>query len=378
MNLPNRGLAITSTLTTAGALELELSDVPIVQPSADEVVVRVDAAPINPSDLLVLLASADPAEAQFGGSRERPRVKVPLSPKAFRAMARRIGLRLAIGLEGAGVVVAAGPNNATLLGNSVAALTLTGGMFAQYKTVRADECVVLPDGVDAEQGAAMFVNPLTALAIVETVRLDDHKALIHTAAASNLGQMLVKICREDRVPLVNIVRKQEHADRLRALGAQYVCNSSLPSFRDDLIAAIRETGATVAFDALGGGSMAGEVLAAIEAVADARATEYSLYGSFERKHVYVYGHLDRSDTQLRHENYGLVWGVSGWLMPPILARVGPERTAALRGRVVAQLATTFASHYTRKITLAEVLHRDVMLAYCRQATGEKFLITSGV
>ena len=375
MGAPHRGLHITSTLTSRGTLELELSEVALAPPAADEILVRIDAAPINPSDLLVLLASADPATARFEGSDERPRVSVPVTSKALRTMARRVGLPLPVGLEGAGVVVATGENKRALLGKSVAVLTLAGGMFAQYKTIRADECLVLPEGITPEEGASLFVNPLTALAIVETARLEGHSALIHTAAASNLGQMLVRICLEDGVPLVNVVRKQEHVSLLRAMGAEYVCNSSLPSFRDDLIAAIEETGASVAFDAIGGGSMAGELLEAMEAAAALRATAYNPYGSYERKHVYLYGHLERSHTHLAHENYGLVWGVSGWLMPPILERVGPERAAALRERVVAQLRTTFASRYTRTITLPEVLHRDAMLAYSRQATGEKYLIT---
>jgi NADPH:quinone reductase-like Zn-dependent oxidoreductase len=280
-----------------------------------------------------------------------------------------------VGLEGAGVVVAAGANQVSLLGKTVAALALSGGLFAQYKTLRADECVVLPDGVAAEEGASTFVNPLTALAIVETVRLEAHRALIHTAAASNLGQMLVKICLEDDVPLVNVVRKPEQVKLLRDLGAKYVCNSGAPSFRDDLIAAILDTEAQAAFDATGGGALAGELLAAMEAAADARATVYNPYGTSGRKLVYVYGRLDHSPVVLAHEHYGLAWGVSGWSMPSILERAGPARAAALRKRVLTQLRTTFASRYTRKITLHEVLERDVMLAYCRQATGEKFLIT---
>ena len=355
---------------------LELAEVPLSAPQGEEVLVRVEAAPINPSDLMVLLASVDPAQGRFGGSRARPRVTIPVPESHMTALAGRVGLPLGVGLEGAGTVIAAGEQANAMLGKKVAVLSLNAGMFAQYRTVRASDCVVLPDDVTVEEGAALFVNPLTALAIVETVRFEGFQGFIHTAAASNLGQMLVKICREDGVPLVNVVRKQEQVELLRSMGARYVCNSSLPTFRQDLIAAIRETNAMVAFDAVGGGTLASELLSAMEAVAAERLPQYSLYGSFERKHVYQYGMLDRSPTQLTHEGYGLIWGVSSWLMPPILERVGPERAAALRQRVVSQLKTTFASRYSCKISLADVLTRDAMLGYARQATGEKYLIVA--
>jgi NADPH:quinone reductase len=337
--------------------------------------VKIEAVPINPADLMTLLATGDLDRAQFTGPAERPRVTMPLAPSAQRSLARRIGLSLTVGLEGAGTVIAAGTNTSQLLGKKVAVLSMGAGMFGQYRTVRSEECCVLPDGVAVEAGAGLFVNPLTALAIVETVRLEGHTALIHTAAASSLGQMLIKVCAEDGVPIVNVVRRQEQVKMLRALGAEHVCDSSLPNFRDDLRAAVEATGATVAFDALGGGAMVSELLAAIETVGEARMPYYSAYGSIERKHVYVYGHLERSQTTLSHDLYGLVWGVSGWLMPSILERIGFERASALRQRVVSQLTTTFAVRYTKRITLADVLRRDTMLAYSRHATGEKYLIT---
>jgi NADPH:quinone reductase-like Zn-dependent oxidoreductase len=373
-NVPSRGLRLTSTLTADGTVELELADVPVVQPEAGQVVVRIEAAPVNPSDLITLLASADPAQARFAGSSERPKVMARIVPEAVQARSGRIGRPLPVGLEGAGVVIAAGENAQALLGKRVAVLTLARGLFAQYCTVSSAECVLLPEGTTAAEGAGIFVNPLTALAIVETVRQEGYAGLVHTAAASNLGQILLKICQEDGIPLVNVVRRKAQAELLRGLGATHVCDSSAPSFREDLVEALKETGATVAFDAIGGGTMADEILQAMEAVAASRLSEYSPYGSSERKQVYIYGLLDTSPTQLAHTNYGLIWGVSGWVMPPILERAGPERAMALRQRVVDNLKTTFRSHYTRTISLAEVLQRDVMIAYSTQATGEKYLI----
>jgi NADPH2:quinone reductase len=354
-------------------LELELAEDPIAPPGPDQVVVRVEAAPINPSDLITLLASADPAQARFAGPASRPRVMARPPPEVAQRHALRIGQRQPVGLEGAGVVVAAGQNARPLLGQTVTVLSLTRGLWAQYCTVSTAECMALPGGTTAAEGAAAFVNPLTALAMVESMRLEGHKALIHTAAASNLGQMLVKICREDGVALVNIVRKHEQVELLRRLGAQYICNSSIPSFREDLFRALRATGATIAFDAIAGGTIVSQILSAIEEVAASKLTDYSPYGSFQPKQVYVYGLLDSSPTVLTR-NYGVLWGIGAWFMPAIMERVGAERSAALRQRVLSSLKTTFASHYTRTISLVEALQRDVMIAYARKATGEKYLI----
>jgi NADPH:quinone reductase-like Zn-dependent oxidoreductase len=376
-NLPSHGLQFTSTLTAEGKLELTLAEVPVAQPGPNEVVVRIEAAPINPTDLLAsLIAAANLAEARFEGTPQRPRVIASVKPEAAqrRTQAGQAGKPLAAGLEGAGVVVAAGKGAEALLGKNVTMLSLTQGMFAQYCTISTTECLVLPEGTTTTEGAAAFINPLTALAMVETLRQENHTALIHTAAASNLGRMLVKICQEDGVPLVNVVRKQEQVDLLRGLGATHVCNSSAPSFHEDLVRAITATGATVAFDATGGGSMASQLLWAMETVAASRMAEFNPHGSHEPKQVYIYGHLDPTPLTLSRANYGLRWGLGGWAMPTILARAGAERNAALRQRVLAGLKTTFASHYTRTISLAEALQRDVMLAYHRQATGEKYLI----
>jgi NADPH2:quinone reductase len=368
---PSHGLQLTSTVTEAGDLEIRLAEVAVPEPGPDDVVIRVEASPINPSDLSVLLGPIDLGQARFEGSPERPEVTAPLSAAAVKALARRKGLALPVGLEGAGLVVAAGENAQKLLGKRVA--VLAGGMFTQYRVVPADTCLVLPQGVTSAEGASVFVNPLTALAMVETMRLEGHTGLIHTAAASNLGQMLVKICLEDRVPLVNIVRRPQQAELLRQLGATHVCDSSAPTFQDDLVQAVKETGATLAFDAIGGGRMASQILTAIETVAAGRIGEYAPYGSSQPKQVYMYGLLDKSPTELTR-TFGMIWNIGGWLMPPILDRIGQEKADRLRRRVLAGLKTTFASHYTREISLAEVLRRDVITAYAKQATGEKFLI----
>jgi len=374
MQIPPQALRLTSTLRRDASLEIRLEPAPVAAPGPAEVVVRVEAAPINPSDLLTLLASADPAQARFEGDGAQACVVARLSPAAARARAARYDAPLGVGLEGAGVVVAAGEEAAHLIGKTVAVLTLARNVFAEYVTVPAAACVPLPQRMAPREGAALFVNPLTALAIAETVRLEGHAGLVHTAAASNLGQMLVKICLEDDLPLVNVVRRPEQVAMLRALGAIHVCDSSAASFEDDLAQALEATGATVLFDAIGGGSMAGRILLAMENAAAARLPEYSPYGSSERKQVYVYGHLDPSPMELLHDSYGLIWAVDGWVMPAILERAGPERAAALQQRALSGLRSTFASRFTREISLAEALQRDVMVAYSRQTTGEKFLI----
>lgn len=367
-NLPSRSLQLTSTLGAAGELELHLAEVPVPTPRPDEVLVQIEATPVNPSDLGVLLGPADPARARRADAR---RTIIPLSPAALAAASRRVGRVLTIGNEGAGLVVAAGAQAQGLLGRRVA--VLGGGMYAQHRLAKAIECLVLPDGTSAAEGAAAFVNPLTALAMLETMRLEGHTALVHTAAASNLGQMLVKLCQEDQVPLVNVVRRPEQAELLRGLGARHVCDSSAPGFEDELRAAVAETGATLAFDAIGGGRIASQILAAIEAAAAGRMTEFSVYGSTEPKQVYIYGALDHGPTELKRD-FGFSWNIGGWLMPPILRRIGLARTMELRERVLAGLKTTFASHYSREIALADLLDPEVLAACTRKGTGEKVLI----
>jgi NADPH:quinone reductase len=373
-NMPSQGLQLTSRLDGDGTLRLGLSMKSVDRPGPNEVVVRLEAVPINPSDLMTLLGPANPALARVERSREEPEVVIPVAPEAAEAYAGRIGAPLEPGLAGAGTVVAAGKDAERLLGRRVAALSLRRGTFGQYVTVSTAECAMLPQETSSREGADVFCNPMTALAIAETVRLEGHEALIHTAAASNLGRMLVRICREDGIPLVNVVRREEQARLLREIGAEHVCDSSQPDFADQLRAAIAATGATIAFDAIGGGTMPGTLLAAMEDVAAAGMGFYSPYGSLGLKSVFIYGHLDRSPTVLHNGRYGMLWDVRHWALPQTIARVGPERAQAMQERVLAGLKTTFASHFTREISLAEALEPEIMIAYARMATGEKFLI----
>jgi NADPH2:quinone reductase len=291
----------------------------------------------------------------------------------MRAMRARVGEPMAVGNEGAGTVVAAGSSAAAqaLLGKLVAAAG--GAMYAQYRCVDAGFCLELPAGTAAADGASSFVNPMTALGMVETMRMEGHTALVHTAAASNLGQMLVRLCRSDDVPLVNIVRRQEQEDLLRAAGAVYVCNSSSPDFMDELTAALTQTGATLGFDATGGGRLASQILSCMEASASAAAGSYSRYGSAVHKQVYIYGSLDRGPTELTR-NYGMAWGIGGWLLTPFLGRIGLDGMIRLRDRVAAELTTTFASGYTDQVSLAGALAPEAIAAYGKQATGSKYLI----
>lgn len=374
-DVPSHGLQIVSTLSEDGTLVIELADNPVPAPGPDEVLVRIEGAPINPSDLLTLMPGVDPTEARFEGSADnRPRVIAKIPEAAAKARYGRFNQPLTVGLEGAGTVIATGENVTSMMGKKVAALSLGRALYGQYRVFAAAECTVLPDDVSTREGAALFTNPLTALAIAEAMRMEGHKAMIHTAAASNLGRMLVRICVEDNIPLVNVVRRQEHVDLLKSIGASHVCNSSLPSFRDDLLTACKETGATIGFDALGGGRMADHLLWAMETAAISRMNFYSPYGSYEFTKCYSYGLLDTSPTEIHHMDYGVMWALEGFLMPAILEKAGPERSAELRKRVVDNVKTTFASNYTRQISLAEVLDRDVMIGYHRQATGEKYLI----
>ncbi|MBV1688344.1 zinc-binding dehydrogenase [Novosphingobium sp. G106] len=369
-NLPSHGTRLLSTLGADGTLRLGLAELPVDQPGEDEVVMRLEAVPINPSDLMTLLAAGNPADGQFSAGE----VAIPLPPEALPAYAGRVGAPLEPGLAGAGTVVAAGRNCEQMIGQQVTALSLRRGTFGQYATVSTGEFAPLPAGTSPRDGADAFCNPMTALAIAETVRLDGHKAVVHTAAASNLGRMLVAICREDGIPLVNVVRRAEQAQILADLGAEHICNSSAPDFAAQLRAAIAATGATIAFDAIGGGDTPGMLMEAMEDVAAAQMGFYSPYGSMTLTQVNIYGHLDVSPTVLHNERYGMLWSVNNWALPQTIGRVGPERAAAMQARVLAGLKTTFASHYTREISLAEALERDTMLAYARMATGEKFLI----
>jgi NADPH:quinone reductase-like Zn-dependent oxidoreductase len=374
LDLPRMGMELRSLLTSGGLLELSLQSAPVEPPAADEVVLRVEAAPINPSDLGLLLAGVDMTGAKISGDPAAPVVSAPAAAPVMRAMAARLDRSMPVGNEGAGVVVAAGssPQAQALLGRTVA--VFAGGMYAQYRTVKAQECLVLPADVTAEEGASCFVNPLTALGMVGTMRLEGHSALVHTAAASNLGQMLVKLCRRDGVELVNVVRRPEQAEMLRSLGATHICDSSSERFVDDLTEALTATGATLAFDAVGGGKLAGQILAGMETAILARGGVSERYGSSVHKQVYLYGSLDAGPTQIGR-SFGLAWGVGGWLLTFFLKRIGPAQAQALREDVASGLKTTFASHYTRTVSLSGALQPDVIAAYGRRATGEKFLIS---
>ena len=374
-DIPATALQIRSLITADRTLELSLDTSDVPTPRDDQVVVRVEAAPINPSDLGLLFGAADMREATAAGTAERPIVTAPVPDGAMAAMSARVGQSLPVGNEGAGVVVAAGssPEAQALLGATVAALG--GAMYSEYRCVPAVQCLRLPDGVTPAEGASCFVNPLTALGMVGTMRLEEHTALVHTAAASNLGQMLNRLCLADGIGLVNIVRKPEQEELLREQGAQYVCNSSDPTFADDLTDALIATGATLAFDAIGGGDLAGRILSCMEAAANASGQgEYNRYGSTTHKQVYIYGGLDRGPTTFRRD-FGMAWGIGGWLLMPFLARVGAEEAQRLRDRVAAEITTTFASSYTDEVTLAGALTIDAIRTYGRQATGQKFLVT---
>ncbi|KHO18634.1 zinc-binding dehydrogenase [Mycolicibacterium setense] len=373
--LPETALELRSLVTEDGTLELSLHEVAVPTPAQDEVVVRIEASPINPSDLGLLIPSAtDMSAATVAGPPDRPVVTAPLKEGALSGLSARVGDSLPVGNEGAGTVVAAGesPSAQALLGKTVG--IAGGAMYSQYRVVNAAACLVLPEGATAKDGASSFVNPLTALGMVETMRREGHSALVHTAAASNLGQMLVKICLADEVPLVNIVRKDEQEALLRGLGAVHVCNSSAPSFEADLFEALKATSATLAFDATGGGTLASQILNGMERAANATAARYSRYGSAVHKQVYIYGSLDTGPTVLTR-NFGMAWGVGGWLLTPFLAGAGPETIARLRARVAAELTTTFASSYTQEVSLAGMLKPDAFSGYLQKATGEKYLVT---
>ncbi|WP_204081371.1 zinc-binding dehydrogenase [Mycobacterium riyadhense] len=376
-DLPDTALQLRSLVTSGGALELSLHEVPVPVPGPNEVLVRVEASPINPSDLGLLVASADMATATVSGTRERPVVTASIEEAALGALSARVDKSLPVGNEGAGTVVAAGSSAAAqaLIGQTVA--IVGGAMYSQYRAIDASACLVLPEGATARDGASSFVNPMTALGMTETMRREGHSGLVHTAAASNLGQMLVKLCQTDGIPLVNIVRKPEQERLLRSLGADYVCNSALPSFSTDLVEALKATSATLAFDATGGGTLASQILNGMEQAANSTAAEYSRYGSTVHKQVYIYGSLDTSPTVLTR-NFGMAWGVGGWLLTSFLQRAGVEAFGRLRARVAAELTTTFASSYTREVSLAGMLKPDAFIHYVKRATGEKFLVTPNV
>ena len=373
MSVNSTYLQMLSTVTETGELRLELKEQETPKPNADQVLVRIEATPINPSDLGVMFGFTDMSAATSTGTGGDTVLTAPVSEQGMRVMKARVGQALAVGNEGAGTVVATGDSDAakSLDGKIVA---IAGGqMYGQYRCIEAASCLPLLEGHTAKDGASSFVNPMTVMSMVETMRMENHTALVHTAAASNLGQMLNRICQAEGIDLVNIVRKEEQVALLKEMGAKYVINSSADTFMADLTDAIHETGATLAFDATGGGMLASNILSCMEAAAARTPGAYSIYGSVKHKQVYLYGGLDTSPTTL-NRGYGMAWGVGGWLLPNFLAKAGMEVAGRLRARVAQELTTSFASNYTNEISLSEALDADIMKQYYAKHTGEKFLI----
>lgn len=367
----NKSKQLFTEITSSGKLELSLREVDVPQPKPHEVVVRVEAAPINPSDMWPMFGPADLANAKYDNDNHS------LSAPIFQGMLSRVKSRLdqvlPIGNEGAGTVVAAGDSPAAqaLMGKTVG--ILSGATYAQFCCVPIQACIVHKEETTAKQAASSFVNPLTALGMVETMRMEGHTALVHTAAASSLGIMLNKICIAENVPLVNIVRKQEQADILSKLGAKYICNSSSDSFKADLYKAIDETGATLAFDAIGGGDLVSNILTAMEQVGSKDAKGFNTYGSASNKQVYIYGGLDFSPTVLNRA-YGMTWGIGGWLLMRFLGKLKPENVMALHKRVANEIDTTFAIDFTDELTLEQAMDPKTIAQYNAKKTGEKYLI----
>jgi NADPH:quinone reductase-like Zn-dependent oxidoreductase len=371
--MSGNGLQLRSLIKKSGELEISLQDVPTPEPADDEIVVRVEATPINPSDFGLLVGAADITTARASGSKDHPVITAMVPEAGMKAMAGRLDQSMPVGNEGAGTVIATGSSSEAkaLMGKMVA--MIGGAMYAQYRCIKAKDVLVLPAGATAAEGASCFVNPLTALGMTETMRREGHKALVHTAAASNLGQMLNRICLKDGIGLVNIVRSAEQAEIVRKIGAKHVVDSTAASFIDDLTGALAETGATLAFDAIGGGLLASQILACMEAAIGRTATTYSRYGSNVHKQVYVYGSLDPRPVEITR-TFGMAWGVGGWLVFPYMQKIGVEAADRLRQRVVSELKTTFASHYSKVVSLQEALDLSNLAVYGKRTTGEKFLI----
>ena len=367
---------IRSKVTSEGNIEISIATVAKPIPSNDEVLIRVEAAPINPSDLGLLLSfAADLSTINVTGSGDETITSIKIHPGLIGAMKPRLDESMQVGNEGSGVILDAGANAKGLIGKTVG---LAGGsMYSQYRCVPATSCLVMEDGTTSQEAASSFVNPLTALSFIETMKMENHTAIVHTAAASNLGQMLVKICKDDSVPLVNIVRKSEQVEILKNLGAEHICNINDSDFMDQLVTALLATGATLGFDATGGGNngeLPGQILAAMEIAANKTNKKYSGYGSDTYKQVYIYGGLDQSPTILKRA-YGMSWGLGGWLLTPMIGKLGTEKFLAMRQRVAKEIKTTFASSYTQELSFEEMLQPEIIKSYAKQATGKKYLVT---
>ena len=366
---------IRSKVTSDGNIEISIAIVEKPIPSDNEVLIKVEAAPINPSDLGLLLSfAADLSTINTSGSRDETVTSMKINPSLMNAMKPRLDQSMPVGNEGAGVIEGAGENAKDLIGKVVG---LAGGaMYSQYRCVPASSCLVMNEGTSPADAASSFVNPLTALSFLETMKMENHTAIIHTAAASNLGQMLVKICKDDAVPLVNIVRKDEQVEILKNLGAEYICNTSDDNFMENLVEALVETGATLGFDATGGGNngeLPGQILSAMEIAANKTSKEYSRYGSDTYKQVYIYGGLDQSPTILKRA-FGMSWGLGGWLLTPMIGKIGMEKFQEMRLRVAKEIKTTFASSYAQEISFEEMLQPEIIISYAKQSTGQKYLV----
>ena len=366
---------IRSIVTSEGNIEISIVKVDKPIPADDEVLIEVHAAPINPSDIGLLLTFAgDLSNIDISESGDGLVASIKIHPGLMASMKPRLDKSLAVGNEGAGIVVDAGKNVKKLIGKTVG---LAGGsMYSQYICVPAINCLVMEEGTTPKEAASSFVNPLTALSFIETMKMENHSAIVHTAAASNLGQMLVKICKDDGIPLVNIVRKQEQVDILKNIGAEYVCNTSDPDFMKTLVKAVMETGATLGFDATGGGNngeLPGQILSAMEVAANKNSKEYSRYGSETYKQVYIYGGLDQSPSILKR-SYGMSWGLGGWLLTPMLGKIGMDKFQIMRKRIAKEIKTTFASTYIQEISLEEMLQPEIINSYAEHKTGNKYLV----
>ena len=365
-------IQMQSCVHESGTVECTLVEIELPEPGPDDVLVEIEAAPINPSDLGLMFGAADMSTLRAAERDGQPAVLMDVPDAAMRAMAPRIGHWMAVGNEGSGRVIAAGKSDAAqaLMGQRVG--MFGGEMYAGHRCLPASQCMAFPENISAEQAASCFVNPMTALGFMETRLMEGQQAIVQTAAASNLGQMLLRLCQADDVPLVNIVRSDEQVALLKSKGAEWVLNSQAESFMKDLIAALVATGATLAFDAIGGGRGVNRILTAME-IAAAQTGAWSRYGSEELKQAYIYGQLDLGATELTR-GYGWVWSVSGWLLTPFMKRAGPEVVARMQQRVLEEIDTTFASHYSSRLRLTEAITVEAVEDYCARKTGQKTLL----